>query len=175
MTLSWQKRRSEFNHDWLKNKYIPKLGAWINLLDDRIEDSDLEKSYVASILPDWESHQNEALVLPEDFEAEMSPRMLFNELPLSNCNQDTKQWLGELIHHLWLMRCSVSQLVNNASESAKKTNEAYYNLLNALKNCKDIRKAEALRPFRDLFAELLRNCRSLSESIEKFPSEVTSL
>lgn len=171
----WQKRRSEFNHDWLKNKYIPKLGAWMNLLDDRIEDVDLEKSYVTSILPDWEFHQNEALALPEDFESEMSPKVLFNGLPLSNCDQDTKQWLGELIHHLWLIRYSVSQLVHDASESAAKTNKTYNKLQNALKACKDTRKAEALRPFRDFFAEFLKNCRALSEAIERFPSEVRAV
>ena len=175
MTLRWQKRRSEFNHDWMKNKYIPKLGAWVNLLDGRIEDKDLEKFYVSSILPDWESHKNEALALSNDFETEMSPRVLFNELPLVNCDDETKQWLGDLIHYLWLIRYSVNQLISDASESAKNTNDAYYKLQDALRACKNTKKVEALKPFRKLFAEFLKNCRSLSDAIEKFPSEVKAV
>lgn len=169
MTLSWQKRRSEFNHDWLKNKYIPKLGAWVNLLDERIEDVDLEKSYVTSILPDWESHKNEAIALPLDFEADMSPKTLFNEPPLSNCDDDTKQWLGELIHHLWLIRYSVDKLISDALESAKETNDSYGKLQSALKGCTNTSSVKALKPFRALFADFLKSCRALSEAIEKFP------
>jgi hypothetical protein len=173
MTLfSWQKRRSEFNHDWLKNKYIPKLGAWVNLLDERIEDKDLERSYVSSILPGWEHQQKEALALPRDFETEMSPRTLFREPPLSNCDDDTKQWLGELVHHLWLIRYSVGKLVSDALESTEKANDAYSKLKSALKGCTDTSNVEALKPFRPFFVEFLRSCRALSEAIEKFSSEV---
>ena len=175
MVSSWQKRRSSFNHDWLKNEYIRDLGTWMNLLDGRIESADMERSFTASLLPVWESHRGEALALPKDFETEMSPKVLFKELPLLNCDEDTKQWLGNLVHHLWFVRYSVNQLVSDASESVKKTNEAYGKLQKALGDCKDTRKAEALRPLRELFAELLKNCRLLAEAVEKFPSEVEAV
>lgn len=171
----WQKRRSDFNHTDMKNKYIPDLAAWLNLLDGRIENSDTENKFVETMLPAWDSLRGEAFALPKDFEEEMTPKVLFTELPLMNCDADTKQWLGDLMHNLWLASCSVKQLVAEASESAIKTDEAYHNLKEALKVCKDIKKAEALRPFRELFAELLRNCRLLAGAIEKFPNEVTSV
>ena len=75
-TPVWQKRRSEFNHDWLKNRFIPALAKWLNLLDDRIEDLSFEHTFVETVLPQWEDHREEALALPRDFEQEMSPRTL---------------------------------------------------------------------------------------------------
>ena len=173
--LNWQKRRNEFNHDWLKNKYIPILGTWMNLLDAKLEDDDLEKSFLDYILPEWKSKKKEPLALSRDFEIEMSPRILFNDQPLSNCDEDTKQWLGDLIHDLWLARYSVKRLVDDASKHAKNTNVVYNKLLEALMGCKDIHKIEESRKYRGLFSELLSACRELSDAIEKFPSEVKAI
>ena len=171
----WQKRRSEFNHDHLKNEYIPDLGAWLNLLNGKIKNPAMEESFVDSGLPVWVSFYQEASALSADFEIEMSPRTLFNDTPLSNCDEDTKAWLGTLIHQLWLERYSVRKLIVDVSRSAQITNDTYIELQDALKNCKDTKKAEALKPYKDLFSELLKNCRFLAEAIENFPSEVKAV
>src|ERR1051326_4473635 len=92
---SWQKRRSSFNHDWLKNQFMPALAKWLNLLDNKIEDPDFERAFIASVLPKWEQHREEALRLPRDFEQEMSPRRLFECHPLAHHNVHTKQWRSE--------------------------------------------------------------------------------
>ena len=171
----WQNRRSDFNHTELKNKYIRDLAAWINLLDGLIENSDVENTYVDFMLPAWNSLKDEAYALFKDFENEMTPRVLFKEYPLNNCDEDTKQWLGDLIHNLWLVRYSVNQLVSDAADCTARTDIAYYNLREALNGCLDIKKTEALKPFRAYFSELLMNCRLLARAIEKFPSEVLSV
>lgn len=175
MILNWHKKRNEFNHDWMKNKYIPALGTWMNLLDDKLDNDEIEKSFIESKLPEWELHRSLAIALLHDFETEMSPRMLFSKPPLFNCDEDTKQWLGELIHCLWLERYSVKGLVKNATERAKNTNAIYEKLCNSLKNCKNIHKIKELKKYRELFSEFLKACRELSEAIEKFPSEVKVL
>ncbi len=46
----WQKRRAELNHDWLKNVYLIRIDEFLNLLDDKIEDRELEKRFVPDIL-----------------------------------------------------------------------------------------------------------------------------
>lgn len=172
MKTDWQKRRSRFNHDWLKNQLIPKLGMWINILDDEIEDDDFVDTFVDTVLSSVEPHLNEALLLPADFVNEMSPRIFLNYHPLSDLDDQEKTLLGDLIHHLWLERYSVLGLVDDATTAAKATIEAYSCLQNALASCSDVRDINLLRLYRDQFATLLNACRLLSKAIEKFPSEV---
>ena len=175
MTPQWQNRRSRFNHDWLKNGYILKLSEWINLLDDKIEFPELERSFIDKVLPTWESQRDEAISLPNDFEKEMSPKIFFNESPLLNCDDETKKWLGDVIHNLWLVRYSIDELTSTVMKCAHGTDTAYQRLREALKDCKDTRNLSALRPYRAFFADLLDKCRSLAAAIEKFPSEVKAV
>lgn len=172
MVLSWQKRRSEFNHDWMKNKYIQALRDWRRLLNDEQEDKELEEKFIADVLPQWESYVDEALALPRDFEIEMSPKVLFNEPPLSGCDEDTKNWLGEVIHNLWLVRYAIKQLIDDATTKAESAKLSYGRLQKALKRCPDTRSAESLRPLRSFFEEFCKCCEALAGAIEKFPSEV---
>lgn len=172
MTPIWQKRRCEFNHDWIKNKYLQALFDWRSLLNDEQEDVELEKTFVSDVLPQWESHEKEALNLPKDFEIEMSPKVLFKEPPLSRFDEDTKNWLGELIHELWLVRCSVKSLIADAENKAENTKQAYKKLQEALKTCADTKSVELLRPLKPLFDEFCACCEALAKSIEKFPGEI---
>src|SRR5207248_1082717 len=94
----WQRRRSAFNHDWLKNQYLTALASWINLLDSRggYRDAAFESVFVPEILPQWELSREEALSLARTFDWEMSARQLFQYPPLLRSDSDTKQWLGDL-------------------------------------------------------------------------------
>lgn len=168
----WQKHRAEFNHDWLKNVYLIRIDEFLNLLDDKIEDHELEKRFVSDILKSWESHAKEAEKLIIDFEGEMSPRTLFDHPPLSRCRDSRKEWLAELVHQLWLARYPVTEWISNASTCAKDVERAYKELLKELGGCKDIQSAEALRPFRRSFSEFRNCCQALATSIEQFHNEV---
>lgn len=172
MTPTWQKRRSAFNHDWLKNQFMPALAKFQNLLDDRIEDVAFERSFVSSVLSQWESHREEAFALPRDFEREMSPRRLFDHPPLSRCDEQTKQWLRSLVHHLWLTRYPARQWVADATACAEEADAAYNRLQEAVGGCADIQSASALRPFREQFAEFRKRCLNLGVAIGNFLSEV---
>jgi hypothetical protein len=175
MIPSWQKRRSDFNHDWMKNKYIQALGDWHRLLNDEQEDEDLEKKFVSDVLPQWESHSAEAFALPRNFKTEMSPRVLFKKAPLSRCDEDTKKWLGEVIHNLWLVRYAVRQRINDTTTKASSANLSYLRLQKALKMCPDTRSAASLRPLRPFFEDFCKCCQSLTGAMEKFPSEVKAI
>jgi len=175
MLTSWQKKRSSFNHDWLKNGYILRLSEWLNLLDDKIEDPELENSFVDKVLTTWELQRSEAMSLPIDFKKEMSPTVLFNDLPLSNCDDETKTWLGDIIHNLWLVRYSVNELTSTVIKCANDTDAAYQSLQKALKGCKDTKYIETLRSYRGFFADLLDKCRFLAAAIEKLPNEVKAV
>ncbi len=169
---SWRERHGAFNHNWLTKQFMPALAKFMNLLDDRIEDREFERAFVPSVLPEWESHYEEALALAQDFELEMSPRKLCEHLLLSRGGEPTQQWMGDLVHSLWLTRYPVRKWIADTRVSVKEANNAYIRLQKALKSCADVQSAWALRPFREQFAEFRKHCQTLTRAIGKFPSEV---
>jgi hypothetical protein len=172
LITSWQKRRNAFNHDWLKNQFMPALAKFINLLGDRIEDHDFEVSFITQILPSWDSNWREALLLAQDFERGMSPRQMFDYLPLARCAEENKRWLHSLAHSLWLVRYPVREWVADTTIAAEEANSAYNRLQVALKKCDNIRSAEAIRPFREQFSDFRSRCQELATALSKFPNDV---
>lgn len=172
MSTQWQKRRSEFNHDWLKNRYLIALGAWLNLLDGELQDDSLERSFVSQVFPQWEQGAREALEIAEVFELEMSPRCLFGQLPLARCDEETRTWLGQLVHTIWMMRYKVPELVAEIITQVKRVDAVYNQLQVALQICADRTSAAELRPLRPQFAEFRLRCLHLARAIEKLPSEI---
>jgi len=171
LTSDWQLRRVYFNHDWLKNKYLPALEKCLNLLDARIEDPQFERTFVANLLPQWDRHYDEAVLLPKEFELSMSPRRLVNSMDFRSSGCDEK-WLEDLMHRLWLARYPVKEWVHRASKQVQEANSAYQQLQEVLAECDDVQSAEALRPFRDEFAAFRNRCQELATAIEQFPSEI---
>jgi hypothetical protein len=168
----WQHRRGQFNHDWLKNQFLLALGNFINLLDDEIENEKLETSFVRLVLPQWEDHRGEVGRLLADFDQEMSPRTLFQQSPLAQCDQDTKEWLGDVVHTLWLVKNPIHDCVQEASTRLRDADEVYGRLQLELMKCSNTRSAPAMRPLRALFVEFYRECQKLAKAIEQFPSDV---
>ena len=96
MTSSWQKRRSAFNHDWLKNQYLPALAKLINIIDSEVEDPEFPRFFVHLTFPQWEQRREEVLSIIRDSEHSISPQILFHSSQLSNCDAYTKSWASEL-------------------------------------------------------------------------------
>ncbi len=167
----WQKRRSDFNHDWLKNRYIPALAKWLNLLDDLIEDAASEAVFVTTVLSQWEDRRDEALALSRDFEVKMSPARLFDSVDWLRRRGD-EEWLRELVHELWLTRYPVRQWMADASANAVRADAAYQRLQAGLRECKEIRSAVVLRHLRPQFAEFRDCCQSVAQAVGRFSSEV---
>lgn len=168
----WQKRRTAFNHDWLKNQFMPALAKWVNLLDDKIEDREFETLFLQWFFSEWERYRIEAFVIAEAFEKEMSPAQLFNGPPLSQCDCDTKVWLKDLVHGLWLERYPIKQWIAEAAVCAKNADDLYVRLRQALNEGINTQSAQALHPLRNMFAEFRDRCQELARAIERLPNEV---
>jgi hypothetical protein len=172
MFPDWQRRRSAFNHDWLKNRFLTALASFINILDDLVEDPEAEKRFVQKTLPQWSARTLEASRLIDDFESEMSPRALFQQPPLSRCGSATRRWLPDLAHQLWRHRVNAGAMCADAREALVKANEAYEQVVGSVGSCADPSEAQALRPFRDRFEVLLAACEQFSKSISRFPGRI---
>jgi hypothetical protein len=118
MSEGWQRRRSAFNHDWLKNKFMPALATCHNGLKGHVEYEGLERTILEQVIPEWVAHRVEAISLLADFEREMSPKVLVDRPPLVTACPHVREWLGDLVHNLWLARYPIRDLRAAAGAAA---------------------------------------------------------
>ena len=172
ISQSWQFRRNEFNHDWLKNQYLPILAKFQNLLKNELEDKRLEKTFVELVIPQWEERKKQAIALVNDFESHMSPKALLEEDPLLNLPSEFRSWLRDLIHMLWMSRYPVHYWKSNTLKCIHNLDENKLKLEKTLKNCSNLKSASTLRPFYPLFENFYVSCHNLGQAIEQFPNKV---
>lgn len=169
MSTSWQRRRSELNHDWLKNRYLPAIAKWINILDDYVEEPGFEKDFLEVTLPQWEEHRLLVIALIESFEIEMSPGIQLSHSPLSSLPESTKMWLRPLISALWMNRYPIADW-KAAVLACVGSAEDDYHLLQKLVQGKPVLDIVQLRSYRKEFAIFQSHCQSLAKTIEALPS-----
>jgi hypothetical protein len=167
----WNKRRADFNHDWLQNYFLVRFSRLLQLLDGATDDPEIERTFVTEILPSWEREGVEASAIIASFEAQMTPSLLFEEEPLCRCDDETKRWLSTLTHSLWLSRFKIRAIVEKAAAAYTSANEAYENLQRSLLSCSNSISAIALRHFRREFGEFRDRCDALSEMLSLFPRD----
>lgn len=171
-TEEWQNRRSKFNHLWFKKAYIPAISSWIKLLNEEIEDPDLEKNFAKSIFTQWEEYSGEVFSLIESFPVKMSPAILFDRYPLKRCNKQSKEWLSELVHNLWLFRYPVRDWIKGALDNANEVEREYILISKTIEDIQNSESKESFKPLKNLFMSFRKSCQDLAESFEKFPDEV---
>ena len=156
----------------MKNGYIPALEKFLHLLADELEDAEFEQTFIPSVLPLWEEHHAEAMQLSKDFAQGMSPKRLLEHPPLSSIDDETRQWLGEVVHELWLARNPVHQWSQEAEARIEAVANTYDRIRLELLNCSTPYSAESLRSSYELFCQFCQCCRDLASAIERFPCEV---
>lgn len=171
MTLVWQKQRSRFNHDWLKNQFLPALARWLNLLEGHIEDSDFEESFIPSFLSQWESQRVEAERLANRFAEEMSPACLLEQPPLLRLSEPDTVWLKSFVHNLWLHRYAVRGQVNEALVAIRDADAIYVAIQQRLHSDMESPTSDEGNYLLQ-WREFRERCQNLAKAIEAFPSQV---
>jgi hypothetical protein len=176
MTLDeWQRRRSEFNHDWFKPKYLIALQSFL----ERLQAEDLGsitrlREFVEMDFPVWGKCSTDAWWLIQHFEQEMSPVGLFNTEPLSRCGGETKEWLAPLIHALWLERRAVRQSLARAEILLNRVDEGFAMLSTNLPRVDDgyLQQLQSNLPAWKKFVD---DCFNFSQYLSEFPHTVEVL
>jgi hypothetical protein len=165
----WQRRKSAFNHDWLKNRYLNNLDGFIAVLEKRKPDINHLLHFLKN-WRQWEQQKGEARWLLGAFETHMSPAVLFEEEPLNRLEEESGRWLKELIHSLWSTRYVIKKLIKNAENNFLHAENLYLSIdakLNKIEhnpvNLKDILQE---------FKGFKKACKAFSGSLSKLPSEV---
>jgi hypothetical protein len=98
----WEHARAKLSHDAVKNEIIPAVFKLCNVISGKVKDDEFLSTFLLVMLPKIEEtmHEIEALCLTA--EQSLSPRQYFNIFPLSECDSETKAWLPDVTHQLWL-------------------------------------------------------------------------
>ena len=165
---NWQTRRNKFNHDWLKNKFLNSFSDFIEQLKKRDPDLVRLSEFLAADFPAWESHRREAQRIVQSFEDSMSPRRFFNYSPLNRCDDETQEWLGDLVHELGLSRYPVKSKAKESREALVEVNELYEKIAyeSAQSNPIELTKLTALYP---QFCELKETYETFSNTLSNLP------
>jgi hypothetical protein len=169
MTLCWQTSRSRFNHDWLKNRFLPSISKFLNILDEKVEDPEFESCFLKRVLPEWQFRLSEGFVLASSFDSQMSPRLLFGEPPLTCVPAATRRWLEPIVHELWKNRCSADQLCDRLTRNLCEADNAYRSLVFQLNRQGERPSPEYLLGLRQQCDEFRTHCEAVAESLEPFP------
>lgn len=171
MKTDWQKRRSEFNHDWLKNEFFRHLSAFVKRLESSNPDPARLTEFINEDLSAWERRRADAQWLLATFETEMSPARLFRQSPLKHARSDTKTWLSRLVHELWKVRHPVEDWLKDTQAAFAQADDAYTQIKQTLRrNGGEFRLQ--LDSFRDLAVLFRDRCSRLNSAMSEFPSEI---
>lgn len=181
MISIWEKRRYEFNHNWLKNKFLNRLDAFIARLMTSKPNKERLLSFLEEDYPMWLEQSKEAEWLIERFESEMSPLTLFQAPPLSQLNNETSLWLKELIHVLWRARYNMEDMVRTANNTLRGINIAFKDIAGRIAELITALERKQLLDEWDLdrkqslitkFQEFRNECAFFSKTLSHFPHEV---
>lgn len=167
----WPQRRASFNHDWLKNVYLPALDAWINMLSGDIEDPSFEERFLQKRFREWEARCDEARALVQEFAEEMSPGCLVDAPSLEGFAEGDRAWIRSVVHAAWKARTGQGPLLRQIDESLQAANAAFEELAERLRSI-EARSSDDLRPLRDDFADFASRCRELGAAISRLPNRV---
>ena len=164
----WQRRRTKSNHTWLKNKFLNSFGDFIGQLNKSVPNLVRMSKFLREDFPAWKTHQQDFQWLVQSFENSMSPRQLLESSPLNLCDDDTKVWLGSLVHGLWLSRYPVKGKVKESQDALGEVNKLYENLASELEHSGAIglTKLIALRP---QFYKLKKTYKVLYRTLGNLP------
>jgi len=171
VTPRWQIDRSGLNHDWLKNVFLNRLDGFLARLNSPGSDPKRLRRFIDQDLPGWPKKAREMKVLVQRFEAEMSPRVLFEESPLLAPLKKSHPWTVDLIHDLWKVRHPVSNWVEDAIAALDAANSAYEDLTKMLKPPVDADE-NTFRANLEAFAHFREKCAELSQAISAFPTGI---
>lgn len=124
----WNTLCSELHHDWMQ-KYLTFLSARRDALDKMaLGDIEWRKDIKEQML-EWNEKKELFGKLLSSCEDALSPRQLLYEPPLSSMSSEEKEWLGEVIHGLYIKRTRIRETVSNLQKSFDEADKAFENLV----------------------------------------------
>lgn len=128
MSSDWQRLREVLNHKWLKNEFMQHLRAFVARAQATSPDLARLSEFAVEDWPKWEVNQRLIKSLLDCAETELNPCQIFDQAPLSRCPAESKVWLSDVIHGLWLARTSIRKRIEDARSALTDADEKYHAL-----------------------------------------------
>ena len=113
--IRWDKCRATLSHDLLKNELGPAISKLLKILTGKVHDPDFIPFFGDYVSGQLSSIEREVNWLIENAIDSLSPKKLFECQPLINLDEDTKEWLPQIIHNLWVSRVDLITTLATAS------------------------------------------------------------
>lgn len=168
----WQQKRNRLNHDRLKNGLCLEVARLKNILRGEVE---VDPKDAVPDLTQWRGLFDEIRALVSAFPIEMSPRCLFNEGPLSACDQETKDWLSVVIHDSWITSRRTRTLVLEAEDKLDDASESFFALLRRIG---DQNEWATIHTRKELLFQTMttyEKLMQLSATLSRFPDRILPL
>jgi len=161
----WQTKRKRFQHDWLKNTFMLKMGAIENVLQGLVDDPTFSKeSFFKAVREEWTKYRNIPLELATSYEREMSAAGILDLIPLTFCLEDSL-WLRTSLHACWRVRHDVSGNSDAVMKAVIVVDDAVEAIVRGYQGISDEVLAAAV-------ANLYDSCVGLAKAISRLLSTV---
>ncbi len=168
MPDEWQLRRSELNHQWLKNELIRHLRAFVARLEATDPDEKRIAEFAREDWPKFAARREEIIDLLVSAEQALSPQRLFEQTPLSRFEPGMRAWLSRLVHDLWLARTPVKQQICAAGVALDSATRLYMELDALVVSA----EPEVLRPALESLVAFEGDVMRLSACLSQLPRKV---
>lgn len=171
MVSKWQADRSHINHGWLQNGVLVGLRHAQGISRGAVRSRSPGKAISEDVMR-WSERRQEVPQLLDRFEVEMSPRVLFERIPLVRCTEETKRWLIPIIHELWLTRGHFDERIAQAREAYDAVEGAYKDMLNAVQKLPGSPSSSDLNDVDHSLNAFATSCEWLSRCISDLPRDI---
>lgn len=124
----WNTFRASLHHDWMQ-KYMTFLYARQDTLNQMAIGGAGWRKEIKEQMLEWREKRELFTELINTGEEALSPRQLLYESPLNNMPARNREWLGEVIHGLYIQRMHIMETMSRLQEIFDEADEAFENLL----------------------------------------------
>ncbi|MFC1606842.1 hypothetical protein ACFL47_02635 [Candidatus Latescibacterota bacterium] len=170
ISQAWQKRRSDFNHDWLQNNFIVTLSDWNRNIQKGKWHLISNQLFEQEIVDPWNTSDDQIPALLLDYTEYMSPRtFLVDSDHIKNMTPGWQHIIGDMMHSLWLVRYDVLARIKEVSDANTASNQAFDTLKSAFANALEKQDTELLLR---LFDEFKGHCLALRQALSPLESSI---
>ncbi|AMV35342.1 hypothetical protein VN12_24665 [Pirellula sp. SH-Sr6A] len=166
---TWRECRSSFCHQWLTNNYLNQLRYWVSEMEATDDDGDVdfEEKFVNKTLKQWEHRSIEAAWIVDNAVENISPKHLFEQMPLCQIPAEVREPVADACHQLWLQRTAKVRL--RAEKAKRQVDLTYRRLIKCLSHCSVPLTAASTRRCTPLAIKFEAACNELKEALEILP------
>lgn len=165
----WQLNLSRFRHDWLKNKFIQRVGALTNAANGSVLIDNFEIS-LRSLINEWENNSNDIIYLIKTYSEKMSPKVLFLKEPLLKMKKEDKKILVQIIHERWISKYNINGVIESAMTLMEMINNSI-SCLNSVISDNSQKKIDMAALGKQLFT-IHCACLELSSIMDQLPKQI---